>query len=186
MERIGRQDYMFRKLSEDQMFEVMKNLAYAFNWGWLKSERLAIEKYGLEVFLGQEFLDLFREFGSRQCRKLLELSVVSGTDADSVIRGLKLSHWALFENVELTKTSDEVVRMRTVNCSLQSYAKKKLGTVYPCKNLHFALEARKGFVKTINARATVECAFSPPDPKPKNISENVSCEWIIRVPNQQK
>lgn len=54
---------MFAQLSKRELFEVMKNLAYAFNWGWLKSEQLGIEKYGLEAFLGEEFLQLFREFG---------------------------------------------------------------------------------------------------------------------------
>ncbi len=173
----------FLELSKDEMFEIMKNLAYTFNWGWLKSERLAIEKYGLDAFLGEEFLDIFREFGSRQSKRLMELSVISGTDSDSIIRGLKLSHWGLFEDIQLEKLSDNVVRMRTINCSLQTYSKRKFGTEYPCRHLHFALQSRTGFVKAINPKAKVKCNFSPPDPRPKNVPENVSCEWIITIPD---
>ena len=173
---------MFLELSKDELFEVMKNLAYTFNWGWLKSERLAIEKYGLDVFLSEEFLELFREFGSKQSRRLVQLSIISGTDMDSIIRGLQLSHWGLFENVKLDKLSQNVVRMRTIECSLQAYTKRKLGTEYPCRNLHFALQSRKGFVKAINPKTEVKCNFSPPDTRPKNVPQNVSCEWIITIP----
>ncbi len=109
---------MFLSLSKDELFEVMKNLAYTFNWGWLRSERLAIEKYGLDAFMGEEFLKLFRGFGSRQAKKLVELSIVTGNDVDSIIRGLQLSHWGLFEDIKLEKLSQKVIRMRTINCSL--------------------------------------------------------------------
>ncbi|MGD8544644.1 MAG: DUF6125 family protein [Candidatus Bathyarchaeota archaeon] len=173
---------MFLTLSKDELFEVMKNLSYAFNWGWLKSERLAIEKYGLAVFLSEEFLKVFREFGSRQSRKLLELSIITGTGVDSIIKALQLSHWGLFENIKLDKLSKNVARMRTIECSLQAYTQRKLGTEYPCRNLHFALQSRKGFVQAINPKAEVTCNFSPPDTRLENIPKNVSCEWIITIP----
>ncbi len=165
------------------MFAVMKNFVLTYNWAWFKGMRMAIEKYGLDVFLNEEHTKLLREFGSRQSRKLVELSIVSGKDVDSIIKGLRLSYWALFEDVELTKLSDSVARMRTIDCSLQRNTKKKWGTEYPCKTLGFSLTIRTGFVKAINPKAEVKCNFSPPDPRPKNIPENVSCEWIISIPS---
>jgi hypothetical protein len=173
---------LFLELSKDELFAVMKNLVYTFNWGWLKSERLAIEKCGLEAFLGEEFTRVFREFGSRQAKKLVKLSIISGTNVDSIIKGLQLSHWALFEEIELKKLSENTVRMRTIDCSLQRNTKKKWGMEYPCKTLGSSLAIRTGFVKAINPQAEVKCNFSPPDPRPKNIPENVSCEWIISIP----
>ena len=174
----------FQNLSKEKLFEVMKTLAYAFNKAWLKSERLAIQKCGLDAFLGEEFNEVFQEFGSIQSKKLKELSIVSGTDVDSIIKALRLSQWALFEDIDLTKLSGSVIRMRTIGCSLQRYARKKWGTDYPCKNLDFSLEGRRGFVKAINPRAEVECNFCPPDPRPENISMNVSCEWFISIPKE--
>jgi hypothetical protein len=160
----------------------MKNLVYTFNWGWLKSERLAIEKYGLEAFLGEEFTRVFREFGSKQAKKLVKLSIISGTDVDSVVKGLQLSHWALFEKIELEKLSENTVRMRTIDCSLQQDSRRKWGTEYPCDYLGFSSESRIGFVKTISPGAKVKCIYSPPNYRPKNIPDNVSCEWIISIP----
>jgi len=182
---------LFHELSKDKLFEVMKNLVFTYNWAWFKGMQEAIEKYGSDAFLKEErtellsliSTELLKEFGSRQSRKLVELSIVSGTDVDSIIKGLRFSYWALLENVELTKLSDSVARMRTIDCSLQRNARKKLGTEYPCKTFGFSLAARTGFVKAINPRAEVKCIFCPPDPRPKNIPENVSCEWIISIPS---
>ena len=173
---------MFRELSKDKLFALMKNLVNTYSWAWLQSELMATEKYGLDDVLGGEFNEFFREFGSREGRKLVELSIVSGTGVDSIIKGLQLSHYALFENVELKKLSDSTVSMRTIDCSRQRYIRAKLGTVYPCKNFHFSRESRTGFVKAINPRAEVKCSFCPPDPRPKGVLENVSCEWIISIP----
>ncbi len=160
----------------------MKNLIHIYSSAWFKSERLAIEKYGLNAFLTQEFNELFREFGAKESRKLKELGIVSGTDIDSIIRGLQFSHWALFEKIKLTKLSNNAAKMGTIGCTRQKYAKKKWGTEYPCKGLNFSLESRIGFVNSINPEAKVECNFCPPDSKRQNIPDNVSCEWIISVP----
>jgi hypothetical protein len=173
---------LFLELSKDELFAVMKNLVYTFNWGWLKSERLAIERCGLEAFLGEEFTRVFRQFGSKQAKKLVKLSIISGTNLDSIIKGLQLSHWALFEKIELEKLSENTVRMRTIDCSLQQDSRRKRGTEYPCNYLGFSSESRRGFVQTINPRAKVKCIYSPPNSRPKNIPENVSCEWIISIP----
>jgi hypothetical protein len=173
---------MFLELSKDELFEVMKNLVHVYSSAWFKSERLAIEKYGSDAFLSKEFLDLFRNFGSKEANGLIELSVVSGTSIDSIIKAFQLSHWALFENIELTKLSDKIARMRTIDCSRQKYARRKWGTEYPCLNLAFSHESRKGFAQAINPQARVKCNFSPPNPRPQDISEHVSCEWTITIP----
>jgi len=173
----------FDELSRDKLFAVMKNLVNTYSWGWLNSQLVATEKYGLDALLDEDFTEFFRDFGSKQSRKLVELSIVSGTDIDSIIKGLQLSHWALFENIELTKLSDNIVRMRTIDCSRQRYIRTTWGTEYPCKNLKFSSESRIGFVKEINPRAEVKCSFCPPDPRPKDIPVNVSCEWIISIPS---
>ena len=171
----------FKELSKDDLFAVLKTLAYAFNKSWLKTEKLAIQKFGLNAFIGEEFIKVFHEFGAIQSKKLKELSILSGTDIDSIIKGFKLSQWALFENIDLRKLSDNTVKMRTINCTLQRYTKAKWQTDYPCKDFGFSLEARRGFVKEINPKAEIKCSFSPPDPRPKDIPESVSCEWIITI-----
>ena len=173
----------FDELSRDRLFAIMKNLVLSYNWAWFKGTQITIEKYGLDALSDEEHTELLREFGSRQSRKMVELPIVSGMDADSIIKGLQLSYWALFENIELTKLSESVVRMRTIDCSLQRNTKKKWGMEYPCKTLGASFATRTGFVKAINPQAEVECKFSPPDPRPKNIPENVSCEWIISIPS---
>lgn len=167
---------MFKELSRRELFEVMKNMVHVYSSAWFKSEYIAFEKFGMDGFLSQDFVKLFRDFGLKEAKMLVDLSIVSGKDADSIIKALSLSHWALFENITLEKLADNAVRMRTIDCSRQRYAKKKLGVEYPCKNLMFSLESRLGFVRAINPLAEVECVFCPPDPKPADVPQNVSCE----------
>ncbi|MEM3730489.1 MAG: DUF6125 family protein [Candidatus Bathyarchaeia archaeon] len=170
---------MFHELSKEELFAVMKNLVHIYSSAWFKSQRIIIEKHGLNDFFSQDFNELFRNFGANEAKKLVELSVVKGGDIDSIIKAFRLSHWALFENVDLKKLNDNVARMRIIDCSRQKYAIKKWGTYYPCKDLNFSRESRVGFVKAINPKAEVKCNFCPPDPRPPEIPKNVSCEWII-------
>ncbi|MBS7636359.1 hypothetical protein KEJ37_03295 [Candidatus Bathyarchaeota archaeon] len=173
---------MFKKLSKRELFEVLKNMALAYSSSWFKSEWIAVKKLGIENFQGREFAELFKEFGAREAKILVERSIVTGRNADSIIKALKLSHWALFESITLEKLSDSMVRMRTINCSRQKYAIKKLGIPYPCRDIGFPYESRSGFVRAINPSAEVERVFCPPDQRPNGLPENVSCEWIIRIP----
>jgi len=173
---------MFDKLSRKELFEVMKNMVHVYSSAWFKSQWIATEKFGVDGFPVQDFVELFRDFGSKEAKILVERSIVSGKDADSIVKALSLSHWALFENITLEKLSDNAVRMRTIDCSRQKYAVKKLGVEYPCKNLGFSQESRLGFVRAVNPFAEIECVFCPPDPKPANIPKIVSCEWVIRIP----
>ncbi|MGD8564838.1 MAG: DUF6125 family protein [Candidatus Bathyarchaeota archaeon] len=174
---------MFLQLPKKKLLEVLKNLAHVYSSAWFKSEKIVIEKYGLDATLGGEFLQLFRDFGFREAKKMVDLNIIKSSDADSIIKGLSLSHWALFENIELEKISNKSVRMRTLDCSRQRYAKNQWGSEYPCKNMDFSIESRIGFVKAINSRAEVNCVFCPPDPKPKDVNKKTSCEWLITTPN---
>jgi hypothetical protein len=175
---------LFLELSKDELFAVMKNLVYTFNWAWIRSEMAIAEEYSLDAAaIGEQLTELFREFGSRQARKLVDLSIISGTDVDSIIKGFQFSHWSLFENIELTRLSDSVARMRTIDCSLQRNSRAKWGMAYPCKNIKFSSEWRIGFAKGINSKAEVKCSYCTPDPRSKDIPENVSCEWIIKIPS---
>jgi len=173
---------MFKKLSKRELFEVLKNMVQVYSSAWFKSEWIAVKKFGIEGFQASEFAELFKEFGAREAKILADLSIVSGKDANSIIKALNLSHWALFENITLEKLSNNTIRMRTINCSRQNYAMKKLGIEYPCKNIGFPYESRLGFVKAVNPSAEVQCIFCPPDPRPNETPKSVSCEWIIRIP----
>jgi hypothetical protein len=172
----------FKKLSKRELFEVLKNMVQVYSSAWFKSEWIAIKKFGVDSFQASEFAELFKEFGAREAKILVDLSIVSGKDADSMIKALNLSHWALFENITLEKLSNNIIRMRTINCSRQNYVMKRLGMEYPCKNIGFPYESRLGFVKAVNPSAKVQCIFCPPDPRPNGTPKNVSCEWIIHVP----
>jgi hypothetical protein len=172
----------FKKLSKRELFEVLKNMVQVYSSAWFKSEWIAIKKFGVDSFQASEFAELFKEFGAREAKILVDLSIVSGKDADSMIKALNLSHWALFENITLERLSNNIIRMRTINCSRQNYVMKRLGMEYPCKNIGFPYESRLGFVKAVNPSAKVQCIFCPPDPRPNGTPKNVSCEWIIHVP----
>jgi hypothetical protein len=72
-------------------------MVYTYSSAWFKSEWIVIEKLGKDMLLSQDFIDLFRDFGTKEAKILVDLSIVSGKDVDSIIKALSLSHWALFE-----------------------------------------------------------------------------------------
>jgi hypothetical protein len=171
----------FERLSKHELFQVLKNMVQVYSSAWFKSEWIAVKNFGFNCFQDSEFAELFKEFGAKEAKILVELSIVSGKNADSIIKALNLSHWALFENITLEKLSEHTIRMRTINCSRQSYTMKKFGKAYPCKVVGFPHESRLGFVKAINSSAEVWCVFCPPDPRPGSVPLEVSCEWIINI-----
>lgn len=167
-----------RNLPKDLLCKIFEGLILDLNYGWFKLEEWIEEKLP-GTFQDESSLKMFEEFGFRQAKRLKKILNVSGTTVDDMVKLLRHSHWAFFENIEIFDLKEKNFRVRTIDCSLQKALKRKGKEYHDCRIS--GLKTREGFFKAINPRVKVQRIFSPPEPKPKNIPENVSCEWLIFV-----
>lgn len=166
------------KVSKEFVYNTMRELLFSFNYVWFKFEEWIKQKHP-EEFKSEEFKRMYKEFGAYEARRLIKVLNISKGNLDELIVALQHSHWCIFENVELTKISENKFRMRTLNCSAQKAAKKWGKGHYDCRWVGLLL--RTGFLKAINPKVNVQRIFTPPEKKPNNIPKDVSCEWIISI-----
>jgi hypothetical protein len=167
------------ELPKEKMFAVMRGIVGTMSYLAFAYEELAEEKVGQGMFFEQSYIDMAKEFGGREARVLKRASVITTEGLDAIVEALIYSHWALYENLEITKLTEKVIRLRTLNCTTQRYVLTGREG-FPCKN--FGLNSRLGFVQGINPNAELRCVFCPPEPRPKDTPQEVSCQWEISLP----
>jgi len=166
-------------LSKGTVYDVMRELLYSYNYMWLRVEEWVRRRYP-EEFDGEEFPGLYKDFVSYEAKRLCKaLKISGGGGVDTLIQLLKHSHWAVFENIEVTKLTERGFRMRTIECSLQRAESMGDGEYYDCRLTGLLL--RNGFFKAINQSVKIQRVFTPPEIGPEGTPENVSCEWLISI-----
>ncbi|MFW6011894.1 MAG: DUF6125 family protein [Desulfosalsimonas sp.] len=163
---------------KQQVHDVMQELLYSFNYMWFLMESW-IAKHCPEKLYTEEFNKLGETFGSYEAKRLEKTVDPEVKGLDRLEAFLKHSHWCAFENIEITKLSDTKLRMRTLNCTAQKAARKWGMEFYDCSEAGLCL--RRGFFSQINPEAEVRRTHTPPDDRPANLPEEVSCEWIISI-----
>ena len=166
------------ELSKETVYNVMRELLYSLNYAWFMFEDMLKNKIP-EAFESEEYRRLQEEFGSYEAQRLARVLDISAGGVDDLIRFLKHSHWAVFEEIQIEKLTEKSFKMRTLECSTQKAAKKWGIEYYNC-GLTGAL-IRTGFYKKVNESAKVQRVFTPPDTRPGGTPENVSCEWLISI-----
>jgi len=168
-------------LSKDNVYNVMRELLYSFNYVWFLFEEAVKSKHPEELE-GEEFRRLYKEFGSYQAKRLSRAIDISAGGIDALIQLLKHSHWAVFERIEVKKLTGESFRMRTIECSTQKAA-KRWGMEYRACGPTGSL-VRTGFFERANKNVKIQRVFTPPEIRPEGTPENVSCEWLISIEEQ--
>ncbi|MFO7984709.1 MAG: DUF6125 family protein [Desulfatiglandaceae bacterium] len=164
------------ELSKEQVYTVMRELLYSFNYMWFLMEDW-VRQYCPEKADSEEFHQLSKDFGSYQAKRLEKTIEAPAEGVDRLIQFLRYSHWCVFEDIELSKMSDRELRMRTRGCTAQRAARKWGMDFYDCSQ--GGLWLRQGFFARINPRARVERIYTPSQPRPAELPEQVSCEWRI-------
>jgi hypothetical protein len=167
-----------RALKKDTLHAVMLQQLYALNYVWIRFEYY-IRAKAPEVFGSEEYYQLFEDYGSEEARRLVKALGFPREEINDLARFLKYSHWAIFENIEIVELNTNSFRMRTLDCSAQSAAKKWGMEYYDCRT--GGLRIRNGFFKGINPKANVRRIFSPPEVRPEGRRAIVSCEWLISL-----
>lgn len=166
------------KWSREETYNTMMELLYSFNYMWFLMEGWVAEHFP-EKRQSEDFLKLGEQFGSYQAKRLEKTITEPAAGIDRLAAFLKRSHWFAFEDIRLDKLSEKELRMRTVGCTTQKAAKKWGMEYYACGDA--GLRLRTGFVTRIDHSATVRRVFTPPDERPADAPEDVSCEWIITI-----
>jgi len=167
-----------RTIKKDTLYTVMLQQMYSLNYVWLMYE-VFIQQKAPEVFGSEEYYQLFEDYGSDEARRLVKALGFSREGIKDLVRFLEYSHWAIFENIEIAELTANSFRMRTLDCSAQSAAKKWGVEYYDCRS--GGLRIRSGFFKGINPKAKVQRIFTPPEAGPESTHAIVSCEWLVSL-----
>jgi len=162
--------------SKDKVHSVMRELLFSLNYMWFLMEGW-IKENCPEKMESESFLKLSDEFGAYEAKRLAKTVDPSLEGMDRLVKYIEHSHWCAFEDIELTRISDNRLRMRTLGCTAQKAARKFGMGHYACGKS--GLRLRSGFCRQIDPSLQVERVFTPPDEKPQGTLEEVSCEWII-------
>jgi hypothetical protein len=120
-----------RTIKKDTLYTVMLQQLYSLNYMWLRFEGFMQEKIP-EVYGSEEYYQLFEDYGSEEARRLVKALGFPREEVKELTRFLKYSHWAIFENIEIAELTANSFRMRTLDCSAQSAAKKWGMEYYDC------------------------------------------------------
>jgi len=167
-----------RAIKKDALYNVMLQQLYSLNYTWVRFEGFIQEK-APEVYGSEEYYQLFEDYGSEEARRLVKALGFPREEIKDLARFLEYSHWAIFENIEIAELTANSFRMRTLDCSAQSAAKKWGMEYYDCRT--GGLRIRSGFFKGINPKAKVQRIFTPPEARPEGTRAIVSCEWLISL-----
>jgi hypothetical protein len=167
-----------RAIKKDALYNVMLQQLYSLNYMWRRFEDF-IRVKAPEAYMSEEYYQLIEEYGLQEARRLVKVLGFPREEIKDLARFLKYSHWAIFENIEIAELTANSFRMRTLDCSAQSAAKKSGMEYYDCRT--GGLRIRSGFFKGINPKAKVQRIFTPPESRPEGRRAIVSCEWLISL-----
>jgi len=167
-----------RTIKKETLYNVMLQQLYSLNIVWFRFEDF-IRVQVPEAYESKEYYQLMEEYGLEEARRLVKTLGFSREKIKDLTEFLKFSHWAIFENIEITEPTANSFRMRTLNCSAQNAAKRWGMEFYDCRSA--GLRIRSGFFKGINPKAKVQRIFTPPETGPGGKHAIVSCEWLISL-----
>jgi hypothetical protein len=163
---------------KDHTYKVMRELLYSFNFMWFLQEGWVQENCP-KLAEGESFQRLSEDFGAYQAKRIERILDDPGKGVDRLVAFLRHSHWFAFEDIDLFKVSESELRMRTLNCTAQKAAKKWGMDCYDCSESGRRL--RQGFFAHVDPTAEVTRTHTPPDKRPPDLPDDVSCEWRITI-----
>lgn len=167
-----------RTIKKDTLHTIMLQQMHALNYVWLRYEGLIRQK-APELYGTEEYYQLYEDYGSEEARRLVKVLSVPREQIRDLAGFLRHSHWAIFENIEISELTANSFRMRTLDCSAQRAAKKWGLDYYDCGT--GGLRIRTGFFRGINPRAEVQRIFTPPEASPEGRPAAASCEWLVSL-----
>lgn len=167
-----------RALPKDTLYDVMLQQMYSLSHMWLRLEFYIAEKAPRD-YRTDEYYRLYENYGSQEARRLARTLRLPRHDIKDLSEYLRHSHWAIFENIEISELTPTSFRMRTLGCTVQKAATKWGMEHYDCGA--GGLRVRTGFFKELNSKVRVQRVFAPGEQRPGGTPPDVSCEWLISI-----
>ncbi|MCK5434425.1 MAG: hypothetical protein KAI42_03980 [Dehalococcoidales bacterium] len=165
-------------IKKEALYAVMLQQMYSLNYVWLMYESY-IQQKAPELYGSEQYYRIFEDYGLDEARRLIKALGFPREEINDLSKYLQYSHWAIFENIEIAELTANSFRMRTLDCSAQSAAKRWGMEYYDCGTA--GMRIRSGFFKGINRKAKVQRIFTPPEARPEDTRANVSCEWLVSL-----
>lgn len=166
------------RLEKAALHDIMLQQLYSFNYMWVRFEMFVAMKAPEQYGTG-EYYQLHEDFGAYQARRLARVLGAPGEAIEDLVRFLRQSHWAAFEDIEISGLTSGSFIMRTRGCSVQRAVRKWGAEHYDCGA--GGLRIRTGFLKGVNPKARVQRVFTPPDTGPAGTPPDASCEWLVSI-----
>jgi hypothetical protein len=174
----GEKMFPVEEWSKEQVYSVMRELLYSFNYTWFLAEEWIKRNCGPKQ-ARDGMLYLAGEFGTYEAKRLSKTIPEDLKGIDRMIRYLSHSHWAAFEDIEIKRVSENSFVMATLGCTSQKAAVKWGLGRYDCSEV--ALKLRKSFFQSIDSRAQVVKIFTPPSSAVDGFAPSTSCAWLISL-----
>lgn len=160
--------------------EKLRELLGIENRLWLTIDGLWIQ--AVERELGTEkclemYTKIMEQNGAIEARRLLRFLGIPQGNAkiEEVITARGIFGGGV--ESEYKWISDKEVILDLYNCRPQEGRKEKGQSIFPCKAMELA--HLTAFTKQCNPKLKIECLFCPPDERPADLPEKVSCRWKI-------
>ena len=171
-----------KKTIETLEKEELRELLEIHGGLWLTIDGLwiqAIEReYGTEK-CRQIYTGIFGQYAIIEARRIMRfLGIQEGTaTVDDYVAARGMISKAV--KCEYDRISDKETIMSIINCRPQQARKEKGQPVFPCKSIEFADLVAS--LKQSNPKLKGECLFCPPDERPADLPERVSCRWKVTL-----
>ncbi|MFH1422423.1 MAG: DUF6125 family protein [Planctomycetota bacterium] len=161
----------FNKFSKEELIELLQDAAK----NWLAHDgcwfRAVEDKFGMETAI-QLDADAWRLFAKAEAKRIMKRhNIAAGSGLQGLEEALQFRMYALINEQELIKESENKFIFKMVNCRVQETRKRKNLPAFPCKKV--GLVEFRTFSKTIDPRIETACLSCPPD----KILEDCWCAW---------
>jgi hypothetical protein len=137
-------------------------------------------RYGTEICL-QIYTDVMARYGVIEARRISKfLNINPGNlDIPTMIAAYNTLPWGRVGPVEYEQVKDKEVEIRIIDCHPQAARRARGQPMFPCQQLEKA--ELESFFKYLNPKVKVDCIFCPPDHRPADVPERVSCCWKVVI-----
>lgn len=161
------------------LLDIYSKLTLTIDGMWIQEVE---RKYGTSVCV-DIYTDVMAGYGAIQARRISKFLDITPGNADipTMIAAHNTLPWGRVVEIEYEKLSDKEMEIRFINCHPQNARKARGQSIFPCKGMENA--ELESFFKCLNPKVRVDCKFAPPENRPVDVPDTVSCCWKVTIEN---
>lgn len=165
-------------LGKDRLLEL--NRLRALNWLtidglWIQAVERA---YGTDacVRMYTSVMEQFQRISARRIARFLGIPQ-GEADLSSMLDAHKITGGGV--EAAYSKISDKEALISFLNCRPQQARAERGQAIFPCREMELA--GMSSFFRELNQKTRVECLYCPPDTRPKDLPQAVSCQFKLTI-----